>query len=80
MTKNKGLFILTSRENRLFITVTELHTTVAVNTAQVIVIVLVHRCYLDNTSYAKSAVEALSKLVPPIYEAGGLFCVKFYHE
>ena len=63
MTKNKGLFILTSRENRLFITVTELHTTVAVNTAQVIVIVLVHRCYLDNTSYANQ----LLKLCPNLY-------------
>jgi len=52
---------------------------VAVKTAEVIPIVLVQRHYPANTSYSNLAVEVLSKLVPTIYEAEGLFCVKLYH-
>lgn len=66
-------------QDKLFITLTELHTAVAVKTAQVIPIVLVHRCSPANASYTKLAVEVVSKLVSAIYEAEGLFCVKLYH-
>lgn len=51
----------------------------AAKAAYVILIVSVHTHYAVTNSYAKLAVEVLSKLVSAVYEAEGLFCLKVYH-
>lgn len=57
---------------------TELQVSVAVKTASVIPVVLDHRCYPANSSYAKLSKHS-PKLVSLIYESEGLFCVTLCH-